>query len=222
MLRANEAERVSRGGDFQRRGLIGGGVTVAVAASSCGMWAREGDPRLRPCGDLAASWGSAFTPITRSGNVAERLKRGLLRRHRRCDGRGVQAGGFEPPAFDRIKRPRLLPSYEPLPLRGSASRARTRNCRFDLYEGHLEQRHTDSKGRTRYSTVFRGQLIRMHFPREFLGVTVVRRDAGVFNAFGGGNVAAAGARAARRSGVRESVRSVGQRSGGGALSPASR
>jgi hypothetical protein len=57
---------------------------------------------------------------------------------------------------------------------------------FELYEGHLEQRHTDSKGRTRYSTVFRGQLMRMHFPRDFLGVTIVRRDAGVFNVFGGG------------------------------------
>ena len=36
--------------------------------------------------------------------------------------------------------------------------------------------------------MFRGQLIRMHFPREFLGVTIVRRDAGVFNVFGGGEL----------------------------------
>ncbi|MCR6643565.1 MAG: DUF3137 domain-containing protein [Terricaulis sp.] len=34
--------------------------------------------------------------------------------------------------------------------------------------------------------MFRGQFVRMHFPRDFLGVTIVRRDAGVLNAFGGG------------------------------------
>ena len=42
----------------------------------------------------------------------------------------------------------------------------------------------DSKGRTSYSTVFRGQIIRLAFPRKFLGVTIVRRDMGIFNMFG--------------------------------------
>jgi hypothetical protein len=30
-------------------------------------------------------------------------------------------------------------------------------------------------------TVFRGQIIRMTFPKKFLGTTVVRRDAGIFS-----------------------------------------
>jgi hypothetical protein len=57
---------------------------------------------------------------------------------------------------------------------------------FDLYEAHLERESKDDKGRSSYSTVFRGQIIRLAFPRKFLGRTIVRRDAGILNAFGGG------------------------------------
>ncbi len=48
---------------------------------------------------------------------------------------------------------------------------------------HLETRQRDSKGRETWSTVFRGSVIRLAFPDEFLGVTVVKRDAGIFNMF---------------------------------------
>ena len=54
-------------------------------------------------------------------------------------------------------------------------------CAFDLYEAHLERETKDKDGDSSWSTVFRGQLIRIHFPKPFLGVTVVRRDAGIFN-----------------------------------------
>jgi hypothetical protein len=53
---------------------------------------------------------------------------------------------------------------------------------FELYEAHLERRRTDAKGRTHYATAFRGQLIRVLVPMRFLGVTIVLRDAGPFNA----------------------------------------
>jgi hypothetical protein len=102
-------------------------------------------------------------------------------------GASFQIAAFAPPALERIKALRLLPGYQRANFEDLFSGTH-KGARFELYEGHLEQRTTDSKGRTRYSTVFRGQLIRMHFPIEFLGVTVVRRDAGVFNMFGGGDI----------------------------------
>lgn len=62
---------------------------------------------------------------------------------------------------------------------------------FELFEAHLEEkRHsTDSKGRTqtRWVTVFRGQCLRFKFDKTFYGRTLVTRDAGIFNRFGGGN-----------------------------------
>jgi hypothetical protein len=100
-------------------------------------------------------------------------------------GASFRIGGFEPPALERLKQLKLLPSYVKSEFEDLFSGAH-KGARYELYEGHLQQRTTDSKGRTRYTTVFRGQLIRMHFPRDFLGVTVVRRDMGVFNVFGGG------------------------------------
>lgn len=61
---------------------------------------------------------------------------------------------------------------------------------FELFEAHLEEKRTstDSKGRTstRWVTVFRGQCLRFTFDKQFYGRTLVTRDAGIFNRFGGG------------------------------------
>lgn len=61
---------------------------------------------------------------------------------------------------------------------------------FELFEAHLEERRssTDSKGRsrTRWVTVFRGQCLRLQFDKRFYGRTLITRDAGFFNRFGGG------------------------------------
>lgn len=60
---------------------------------------------------------------------------------------------------------------------------------FEFFEAHLEQKRTtrDSKGRTRttWVTIFRGQCLRFDFHKEFLGRTLVSRDAGIFDRFGG-------------------------------------
>lgn len=60
---------------------------------------------------------------------------------------------------------------------------------FEFFEARLEERRrtTDSKGRTRtrWVTVFDGQCLRFKFHKKFLGRTVVLRDAGLFNRFGG-------------------------------------
>ena len=65
-----------------------------------------------------------------------------------------------------------------------------RGVDFELFEAHLEERRrsTDSKGRTqtRWVTVFRGQCLRFAFHKAFHGRTLVTRDAGFFNRFGGG------------------------------------
>lgn len=61
---------------------------------------------------------------------------------------------------------------------------------FELFEAHLEERRTttDSKGRTQttWVTVFRGQCLRLDFHKTFYGRTLITRDAGFFNRFGGG------------------------------------
>lgn len=92
---------------------------------------------------------------------------------------------FLPVAFSRFRALDLLPNHDRSKFEDWFSGA-YQGAAFDLYEAHLERRSRDNKGRTSWTTVFRGQAIRMQFPRRFLGVTIVRRDMGFFNVFGGG------------------------------------
>ncbi|MGE0046889.1 MAG: DUF3137 domain-containing protein [Hyphomonadaceae bacterium] len=89
------------------------------------------------------------------------------------------------PGFDRFCSLNLLPSHDRKKFEDLFSGAHA-GAQFELCDAHLEKRHRDSKGRTTWTTAFRGQIIKLKFVRDFLGVTIVRRDAGIFNAFGGG------------------------------------
>lgn len=46
---------------------------------------------------------------------------------------------------------------------------------FRLYEAHLEQHSTDSKGRSRTTTKFRGPFLEVGFGEEFTGTTILKR-----------------------------------------------
>lgn len=60
---------------------------------------------------------------------------------------------------------------------------------FEFFEAHLEDRRTQSSGRgtprKRWVTVFNGQCMRFRFDKQFLGRTIILRDAGMLNRFGG-------------------------------------
>lgn len=179
---ANENDRLVAVGQFKKRLLIGGAVAAVVAVGAFLIWGQFDIAAVLLFMSAFLIWLYAYQPLAKVGQTLKRQYCSAI-----ADAMGVTftISTFAPPAFERLRAMNLVPgfarsSFEDLfkgAYKGSA---------FELYEGHLEQRHTDSKGRTRYSTVFRGQLIRMNFPREFLGVTIVRRDAGVFNVFGGG------------------------------------
>lgn len=179
---ANENDRLTAVGEFKKR--LGITAVVATVLSVIGVliW-RQWDIVLVIAFMTAITGGViAYQPLAKVGQT---LKRQYCSAIADAMGATFTMSAFQPPAFERLRAMNLVPgfarsSFEDL-FQGSY-----KNSAFELYEGHLEQRTTDSKGRTRYTTVFRGQLIRMHFPREFLGVTIVRRDAGVFNVFGGG------------------------------------
>ena len=92
---------------------------------------------------------------------------------------------FDPPALGRLQALKLIGGYDHSKFE-DYFHGTYQDASFDLYEANLERETKDSKGNTSRSTVFRGQIIRLTFPRKFLGRTIVRRDAGIFNAFGGG------------------------------------
>lgn len=179
---ANEDERGAAVAIFKHRALIGGAVTLA-AALIVWLWSREAPFAMFAIvmgGVIAYAWANA--PLAKVGAALKAQYCGAL-----ADAMGAsfRVGAFAPPAFPRFRDLRLLPGFSRSKFE-DLFQGSYKKSSFELYEGHLEQKHTDNKGRTRYTTVFRGQLIRMHFPRDFLGVTIVKRDAGMFNGFGGG------------------------------------
>lgn len=179
----NEAGRLAAVAAFKQRAWIGAAVVLALMTVAW-MWSREPGVAL-VLGFMGAigAWVIAYQPLAKVGRT---LKRQYCVAIAEAMNASFEMDGFDPPAFSRLRDLKLVPGFDRSKFEDWFHGA-YKGASFDLYEGHLEQRHTDSKGRTRYSTVFRGQLIRMHFPRDFLGVTIVRRDAGVFNVFGGGS-----------------------------------
>lgn len=178
----NENDRLAAVAKFKQRILIGAGIAIALGVVGYLIW-RQLDivaVIFFMAAFIVGIW--AYQPLAKVGQT---LKQQYCSAIADAMGATFTIGTFQPPAFDRLRAMNLVPGFARSKFEDLFS-GHYKNSAFELYEGHLEQRHTDSKGRTRYTTVFRGQLIRMHFPREFLGVTIVRRDAGVFNVFGGG------------------------------------
>lgn len=179
---SNEEGRIAAVKKFTSRAWIGAGAVVVLVVGA-GLLFRDWQMGfiLGFFGAFVA-WFVAYQPLA---NLGKKLKQEYCQSIAEAMGANYSMAGFDPPAFERLRELNLVPSFSRSKFE-DLFHGDHKGASFDLYEAHLEQRSTDSKGRTRYTTVFRGQLIRMHFPREFLGVTIVRRDAGVFNVFGGG------------------------------------
>jgi len=95
-------------------------------------------------------------------------------------GWAFQADKFDPPNLKLYKANKLLPSCDRVAFEDRMS-GHVNGAEFSFCEAHLERVNTDSKGNRTWSTVFHGVLMEVDFHREFLGRTVVLRDAGIFN-----------------------------------------
>ena len=179
---ANESDRIAAVGKFKQRLLIGGAIAVAISLVAFLIWQQFDIAAVLLLMGAVATWIFAYQPLAKVGQT---LKRQYCAAIADAMGATFTLSAFSPPAFERLRELGLAPRFSRSNFEDLFSGTYKASA-FELYEGHLEERSTDSKGRTRYTTVFRGQFIRMHFPREFLGVTIVRRDAGMFNVFGGG------------------------------------
>lgn len=90
-----------------------------------------------------------------------------------------QVSGFQPEALPTFSELKLLPSCDRSNYEDCFDGSH-HGCNFAFYEGHLENR-VQTKNGSRWVTVFRGQLVRIAFPKKFLGTTIIRRDRGMFN-----------------------------------------
>ncbi len=179
---ANEAGRLAAVQIFTRRMWMAAGVATLLLLV-VGLLFREWGLAIGlGVVGLGIGWAWAYHPLSKVGVT---LKRQYCSAIAEAMGARFEIAPLERPAFERMQALKLAPRFDRSKFEDRFTGS-YKGASFDLYEADLERRSTDSKGRTRYTTVFRGQLVRLHFPRDFLGVTIVRRDAGVFNVFGGG------------------------------------
>ena len=127
---------------------------------------------------LGLVWGNQ--PLNR---LRKTVKTGLNDRFGEAFGMRYRAEVQDPIRFNAFREHDLLPGYDRRSFEDHFS-GEAHGADFDLYEAHLEQKRRTKK-RTYYVTVFRGVLIRINFPRTVEGVTLVTRDAGIFNALEG-------------------------------------
>ena len=131
----------------------------------------------------APFWICAVLPTTIAGHFAwKRLRRfrtdckaEALTALSRAIGLDYQCEGFEPFGVERLQRLDLLPSYERSHFEDRFA-GRRDGVDFALYEARLEVQRGSGKSR-RWVVVFGGQVLRIGFPKRFLGTTVVNRDS---------------------------------------------
>lgn len=167
-----EAERLATWKTFWRRLwmlVVPAGLALATVFSAL---ARDADPFMWIAG-FAILGGSAwiYQPLAR---FQTRCKAAVLSKLAEALKLSYMIEGFSPPAFDAARGFELLPYYERKTFEDLFAGHR-RGCDFQLYEAHLENERGSGKNR-KWVTTFRGQIIRISFPKKFLGTTVVNRE----------------------------------------------
>lgn len=175
-----EAVRTTAVAMFKKRMTIGAPVALGLGVLTYVIF-QEGIAGLIVAAIAAGlAFTLAYMPLQR---LSERLKVGSLTMIAEAIGASYSDGGLAPPTLRRFQALDLLPDFDRSHFEDFFHGER-QGCAFDLCEAKLEDERRTKNGKT-YVTVFRGQMIRMAFPKKFHGVTVVKRDAGVFNGLRG-------------------------------------
>ena len=88
--------------------------------------------------------------------------------------------GFPDPDLTMWQWNKILPKHDRVSYEDQMT-GHAHGRDFIFCEAHLEREHRDKDGDTHWSTTFRGILLEIDSGREFLGRTIVLRDAGLFN-----------------------------------------
>lgn len=181
LFEAGEKERAGAVLTFRRRLTVGVPVAVIVALGVLAMFRVTGAAVVVGLFGLVVAYTIAYLPLQKLG---ARVKVQSLSVIAQAIGVTYAVAGADPATLGRLRKLDLLPSFDRSRFEDFFHGERL-GCQFDLCEAVLEDERRDKDGDKTWVTVFRGQLIRISFPKKFLSTTIVRRDAGVFNALHG-------------------------------------
>lgn len=170
-LRAREDERQQA---VMHSGLVLiATAVVVVAALKFGPFAK-GNGQFAMVAGFAGMAAAAWRINKTRSDIAS----GLLQRICGKMGFAYQATRSRPDYFEPFDRLSLTPRFNREHWEDEVIGERL-GARFSVCEAHLKYKSSGKKSSTR--TVFHGQLLVIGYPKKFLGETVVKRDAGIFN-----------------------------------------
>ncbi len=159
------------------RAIIGAGIAVMVMESGLTFQFTHGATFMPDVRILVVTMvGFAALSYLPLAQVAAKAKVGVIKALCGALGMTYRAKG-QLSAFQTFQTLRLLEHPDDSSFEDHFEGVRA-SCAFELCEATL----TRGSGKNR-TTVFRGQLFRIAFPRKFLGTTVVLRDSGWLNRF---------------------------------------
>lgn len=176
ILRAQEEERGKAMIVFRGRAVF---VAIATMAAVALAWWWFQDIFYVLFAGVGIGLGGmvyAYQPLQA---VATATKQQSLTTIAEAIGSTYRLAGFETAGVRQLEELKLLPSCDRASYQDCFS-GHHAGCAFSFHDGHRERR-VKTKNGERWDTVFRGQLIRIAFPKKFAGTTVIRRDAGLFN-----------------------------------------
>lgn len=181
LFAAGETDRKAAVATFNQRIVIGAPIALALGVAVF-FYFNEFFAGLI-VGAIAGviAFTVAYLPLQK---LSDRIKDASLNAIAEAIGVTYRGSGEPPGALNRFRTLNLLPSYDRSHFEDFFHGER-RGCAFDLCEAKLEDERRDKDGDKDYVTVFSGQIIRIAFPKKFNGITVVKRDAWVFNALRG-------------------------------------
>lgn len=176
-LQALEGERQRMLMGFRRSLAIALAVALAVGA---GLYFWADHPAVAIIGGLAVmaiGAGIGYTPLGKLNSTAHDF---LMETVISALDMVYTEKGFTPLEFAAFRSLKLLPGDDRRSFEDLVTGTR-HGADFFVYEAHLETVTRDKDGDETWHTVFRGQLLKIGYPKKFLGKTVVARDAGWFN-----------------------------------------
>ncbi len=176
ILRTQESERGKAMIVFRGRAVLV--VLGAMAAAALAWWLFQDIFYVLFAGVGIGSIGLvyAYQPLQEVANATKQQSLTTIAEAIGCD---YRLAGFQTAGVRQLEELKLLPSCDRASYQDCFS-GKHAGCAFSFHDGHRERR-VKTKNGERWDTVFRGQLIRVAFPKQFLGTTVIRRDAGLFN-----------------------------------------
>ncbi|MBD0427261.1 DUF3137 domain-containing protein [Aquisalinus flavus] len=175
---AIEQERQQKLKAFQRGSVV---ALILAAVLGAGLFFWSGHWLVAAIGGLAVAGigaGISYMPLSKVNSGAHDF---LMDSVISALDMTYTEKAFAPPEFAAFRALKLLPDDDRRSFEDLVTGTR-HGTDFFVYEAHLETVSRDKDGDETWHTVFRGQLLRIGYPRKFYGKTVVARDAGWFNA----------------------------------------